>query len=33
MCEFACPLRCLVVEDAVDAAELFELEPIDLLQG
>ena len=33
LCEFACPLRCLVVEDAVDAAELFELEPIDLLQG
>lgn len=33
LCEFACPLHCLTVEDNVDAAELFELEPIDLLQG
>ncbi len=32
LCEFSCPLHCLKVEDAVDASELFELEPIDLLR-
>ena len=31
LCEFTCPLRCLSVHDEVDAAGIFELEPIDLL--
>jgi len=33
LCEFACPLRCLKVEDELDPSELFELAPIDLLQS
>ena len=31
LCEFTCPLHCLRVHDEVDAADIFELEPIDLL--
>ena len=31
LCEVACPLRCLHVNDEVDASTIFELEPIDLL--
>ena len=32
LCEFSCPLGCIRVDDQVDAAEVFELDPIDLLQ-
>lgn len=31
LCEFTCPLNCLRVSDAVDAAEAFQIDPIDLL--
>jgi ferredoxin len=31
LCEFTCPLHCLTVHDEVDAATIFDLEPVDLL--
>ena len=31
LCEVACPLRCLTVADELDSAEVFELQPINLL--